>query len=169
MKRKLILLTAVIVLMACFGKLLKSPPSIIDTVTGATPKATKEEQEAAQLDGSYYFCMNTEKGALSEQSVREDVKAFVIGKKEELTEGSELKLTMYVMDTDYALLRYAKKLCARFKEAGADAKVKEYNSEMLFSRVLTGWYEILLAGSETFDVSLLEQADYIVLNSEEME
>ena len=38
MKRKLILLAVTIVFLAGFGALLHSPPSMIDAVTGATPK-----------------------------------------------------------------------------------------------------------------------------------
>ena len=52
MKRRLILLVVVIALIAGFGALLHSPSSIIDAVTGATPKAKKEAQSSAQLEGS---------------------------------------------------------------------------------------------------------------------
>ena len=55
MKRRLILLVVVIALIAGFGALLHSPPSIIDAVTGATPKAKKAAQSSAQLEGSYIF------------------------------------------------------------------------------------------------------------------
>ena len=41
MKRKLILLAVTIVFLAGFGALLHSPPSMIDAVTGATPKSKK--------------------------------------------------------------------------------------------------------------------------------
>lgn len=41
MKRKLILLVVTIVFLAGFGALLHSPPSMIDAITGATPKAKK--------------------------------------------------------------------------------------------------------------------------------
>ena len=39
MKRKLILLVVTIVFLVGFGVILHSPPSIIDAVTGATPKS----------------------------------------------------------------------------------------------------------------------------------
>ena len=39
MKRRLILLVVVIALIAGFGALRNSPPSILDAVTGATSKA----------------------------------------------------------------------------------------------------------------------------------
>ena len=41
MKRKLILLAVTIVFLAGFGALLHSPPSMIDAVTGATPKSKR--------------------------------------------------------------------------------------------------------------------------------
>ena len=42
MKRRLILLVVVIALIAGFGALLHSPPSIIDAVTGAHKRQSKQ-------------------------------------------------------------------------------------------------------------------------------
>ncbi len=53
MKRKLILLVVTIVFLVGFGVILHSPPSMIDAVTGATPKSKKAAQASAQLEGSY--------------------------------------------------------------------------------------------------------------------
>ena len=39
MKRRLILLAVVVALLAGFGALLHSPPSLVDAISGATPKA----------------------------------------------------------------------------------------------------------------------------------
>mgnify|MGYP000169881961 FL=1 len=44
MKRKLILLVVTIVFLVGFGVILHSPPSMIDAVTGATPKSKKAAQ-----------------------------------------------------------------------------------------------------------------------------
>ncbi len=41
MKRKLILLVVTIVFLVGFGAILHSPPSMIDAVTGATPKSKR--------------------------------------------------------------------------------------------------------------------------------
>lgn len=41
MKRKLILLVVTIVFLVGFGVILHSPPSMIDVVTGATPKSKR--------------------------------------------------------------------------------------------------------------------------------
>ena len=49
MKRRLILLAVVVALLAGFGALLHSPPSLVDAISGATPKAKKAEQASAQL------------------------------------------------------------------------------------------------------------------------
>ena len=76
MNRRLILLVVVIALIAGFGALLHSPPSIIDAVTGATPKAKKAAQSSAQLEGSYIFCMNPLLDKLSDEDIREQLKAF---------------------------------------------------------------------------------------------
>ena len=46
MKCRLILLVVVIALIAGFGALLHSPPSIIDAVTGATPKGKESSPKA---------------------------------------------------------------------------------------------------------------------------
>ena len=56
---KIFLLVMVITLLAAFGAILHSPPSIVDTVTGATPKAKKEARQSELLEGNYVFCMNT--------------------------------------------------------------------------------------------------------------
>ena len=58
MKRRLILLAVVVALLAGFGALLHSPPSLVDAISGATPKAKKAEQASAQLSGDYVFCIN---------------------------------------------------------------------------------------------------------------
>ena len=58
MKRKLILLVVTIVFLVGFGAILYSPPSMIDAVTGATPKSKKAAQVSAQLEGSYVLGIN---------------------------------------------------------------------------------------------------------------
>lgn len=54
MKRKLILLVVTIVFLVGFGVILHSPPSMIDAVTGATPKSKKAAQASAQLEESQH-------------------------------------------------------------------------------------------------------------------
>ena len=51
MKRKLILLVVTIVFLVGFGASSHSPPSMIDAVTGATPKS-RVAPASAQLEGS---------------------------------------------------------------------------------------------------------------------
>ncbi len=46
MKRKLILLVVTIVFLVGFGAILHSPPSMIDAVTGATPKSKRHSWKA---------------------------------------------------------------------------------------------------------------------------
>ena len=153
MKRRLILLVVVIALIAGFGALLHSPPSIIDAVTGATPKAKKAAQSSAQLEGSYIFCMNP---------------LLVTGKTDSIRTDTELSFDIYVSETDYALIRYADSLCERLNDAGADVQIKQYSGTMLRSRAVSGKYEAFLSESDLVSTDALENADYIILDSAEM-
>ena len=165
MKRRLILLVVVIALIAGFGALLHSPPSIIDAVTGATPKAKKAAQSSAQLEGSYIFCMNPLLDKLSDEDIREQLKAFVTGKTDSIRTDTELS---FVSETDYALIRYADSLCERLNDAGADVQIKQYSGTMLRSRAVSGKYEAFLSESDLVSTDALENADYIILDSAEM-
>ena len=168
MKRRLILLVVVIALIVGFGALLHSPPSIIDAVTGATPKAKKAAQSSAQLEGSYIFCMNPLLDKLSDEDIREQLKAFVTGKTDSIRTDTELSFDMYVSETDYALIRYADSLCERLNDAGADVQIKQYSGTMLRSRAVSGKYEAFLSESDLVSTDALENADYIILDSAEM-
>lgn len=168
MKRRLILLVVVIALIAGFGALLHSPPSIIDAVTGATPKAKKAAQSSAQLEGSYIFCMNLLLDKLSDEDIREQLKAFVTGKTDSIRTDTELSFDIYVSETDYALIRYADSLCERLNDAGADVQIKQYSGTMLRSRAVSGKYEAFLSESDLVSTDALENADYIILDSAEM-
>ena len=165
MKRRLILLVVVIALIAGFGALLHSPPSIIDAVTGATPKAKKAAQSSAQLEGSYIFCMNPLLDKLSDEDI---LKAFVTGKTDSIRTDTELSFDIYVSETDYALIRYADSLCERLNDAGADVQIKQYSGTMLRSRAVSGKYEAFLSESDLVSTDALENADYIILDSAEM-
>lgn len=168
MKRRFLLLVAVIALIAGFGALLHSPPSIMDTVTGATPKAKKAAQTSAKLEGSYMFCINPSIDELSDKDVRNELKAFVLGKKNTININTEQTIYLYVSETDYALIRYADSLCSRLYNSGIDAKIKKYSNTMLRSRVAGGRYEIFLATKDAVSTDFLENADYIILDSSEM-
>ena len=74
MKRKLILLAVTIVFLAGFGALLHSPLSMIDAITGATPKAKKAAQAAAQLEGSYVLGINMMSDGLDNENTRNKLK-----------------------------------------------------------------------------------------------
>lgn len=168
MKRRLILLVIVIAFLAGFGTILHSPPSIVDAVTGATPKAKKEVQESAQLEGNYVLCMNTLSPKLNSENVRDEMKTIaLVTSNEKLTE-AEIGFYIYVSESDYALVKYTKKLCERFEKIGIDVKLKEYSSTMLYSRIVSGKYDVFLASEDFLDVTALEQGDYILLDSDEM-
>ena len=140
----------------------------MDAVTGATPKAKKAAQSSAQLEGSYIFCMNPLLDKLSDEDIREQLKAFVTGKTDSIRTDTELSFDIYVSETDYALIRYADSLCERLNDAGADVQIKQYSGTMLRSRAVSGKYEAFLSESDLVSTDALENADYIILDSAEM-
>ena len=162
MKRRLILLAVVVALLAGFGALLHSPPSLVDAISGATPKAKKAEQASAQLSGDYVFCINA--AELPDSGFRTELKDMISGEDESVSE----KLKLYVSDTDYALIRYAEKVCQTLRESGLDIQVKECSATMLRSRAVSGQYLLLLFSADLMDAESVADADCITLHSTEM-
>ena len=111
MKRKLITLVLTLGFLAAFGVFMHSPPSILDGLTGATPKAKRAAQMAAPLEGNYLFCINPELESFSDADFRNDLKAFVSGETEVLFDAGLPHMTLSVCKTDYPLLRYATSRC----------------------------------------------------------
>ena len=141
MKGKFITLVLTLGFLAAFGVFMHSPPSILDGLTGATPKAKRAAQMAAPLEGNYLFCINP---ALPH-------------------------MTLSVCETDYPLLCYATALCERLTAAGADVTLKQYSETMLRSRAINGRYQLLLVSENTLDATALPDADILLLSAEEME
>ena len=100
MKRKLILLAVTIVFLAGFGALLHSPPSMIDAITGATPKAKKAAQAAARLEGSYVLCINITSDGLDDKDARSVLKELALGVSETDLMEAEIRFRLYVSETD---------------------------------------------------------------------
>lgn len=164
MKRKLILLVVTIVFLVGFGAILHSPPSMIDAVTGATPKSKK-------LEGSYVLGINMMSDGLDNENTRNKLKELALDDSE--TNETDLMKTdisfrLYVSETDYPLVSYAKKLCDRLKQAGFSVDLKEYSNTMMLSRVVNGKYDVFLASDDFIDVTTLTQMDYMIMDSEEM-
>lgn len=168
MRRKLLLLAATVIFLIGFGALLHSPPSMIDAISGATPKAKKAVQASAQLEGSYIFGINTMSDALADEHIREVLKEAVLGAAEENLIETEISFRLYVPETDYALVRYAEKLCERLEQSGAAVDLIEYSNTMLLSRVISGKYDVFLTSEDFMDFTTLEQADWMIMGSEEM-
>jgi ABC-type amino acid transport substrate-binding protein len=167
-KRKLILLAATLIFLAGFGALLHSPPSVIDAISGATPKAKRAAQAASQLEGSYVLCFHTTADDLADEDIRKILKELALENSEvDLTE-AEISFRLYVPETDYALVRYAKKLCDKFEQAGIAVDLTEYSNTMLLSRVVSGKYDVFLASEDFMDITALEEADYFIMDSGEM-
>lgn len=111
MKRKLILLVVTIVFLVGFGVILHSPPSMIDAVTGATPKSKKAAQASAQLEGSYVLGINMMSDGLDNENTRNKLKELALDDSE--TNETDLMKTdisfrLYVSETDYPLVSYAR-------------------------------------------------------------
>lgn len=109
MKRKLILLVVTIVFLVGFGAILHSPPSMIDAVTGATPKSKKAAQASAQLEGSYVLGINMMSDGLDNENTRNKLKELALDDSE--TNETDLMKTdisfrLYVSETDYPLVSY---------------------------------------------------------------
>ena len=85
MKGKFITLVLTLGFLAAFGVFMHSPPSILDGLTGATPKAKRAAQMAAPLEGNYLFCINPALEPFSDADFRNDLKAFVSGETEVLS------------------------------------------------------------------------------------
>ena len=168
MKRKLILLVVTIVFLVGFGVILHSPPSMIDAVTGATPKSKKAAQASAQLEGSYVLGINMMSDGLDNENTRNKLKELALDDSE--TNETDLMKTdisfrLYVSETDYPLVSYAKKLCDRLKQAGFSVDLKEYSNTMMLSRVVSGKYDVFLASDDFIDVTTLTQMDYMIMDS----
>ena len=171
MKRKLILLAVTIAFLAGFGVLLHSPPSMVDAITGATPKAKKAAQAAAQLEGAYVLCINITSDGLDCEDARNVIKKLALeGSETDETDlmETEIRFRLYVSETDYALVRYAKNLCNRLEQAGFSVDLTEYSNTMLLSRAISGKYDVFLASDDLMDITTLEQADCMIMDSEEM-
>ena len=162
MKGKFITLVLTLGFLAAFGVFMHSPPSILDGLTCATPKAKRAAQMAAPLEGNYLFCINPALEPFSDADFRNDLKAFVSGETEVLSDAGLPHMTLSVCETDYPLLCYATALCERLTAAGADVTLKQYSETMLRSRAINGRYQLLL-------VSELPDADILLLSAEEME
>ena len=82
MKRKLILLVVTIVFLVGFGAILHSSLSMIDAVTGATPKSKKAAQASAQLEGSYVLGINMISDGLDNENTRNKLKELALDDSE---------------------------------------------------------------------------------------
>lgn len=168
MKRKVILLALVIAFLIGFGAVLHSPSSMIDIVTGATPKSKKVSQKSVELEGNYILGINPITGQLSKDLLHENIKNAVLGKSNFMSIDKNIKVILYISKTDTALLKYMKVFSKRLEEIDINVKVKKLSDTMLRSRVVSGNYEMFLASEDVINVKSLEQENYIILNSKEM-
>lgn len=168
MKRRLILLLLAVALLAGFGSLLHSPPSLIDAISGATPKSKKAAQKAVGLEGSYIFCINPDTNKLLNSSISGELKKFMIGESDSLPAMKDFPHILYVSDDDTALLKYAKMLCEKLDMVGVEVELRTFSDTMLRSRIVSGRYEMFLASENLVDMNQWDANEYLVLDSSEM-
>lgn len=168
MKRRLILLILTIAILAGFGALLHSPPSVLDVVSGATPKSKKKTQTVAELEGAYIFCINSDSNEWPNRLSCDEWKDLILDESEALSETSDDTYKLYVSEEDTALLKYAETLCERLEKSGIDVEVKTFSDIMLRSRIVGGRYEIFLASTDLIDAEQLVSDAYFLLDSSEM-
>lgn len=168
MKRRLILLILTIAILAGFGALLHSPPSVLDVVSGATPKSKKKTQTVAELEGAYIFCINSDSNEWPDSLSCDEWKDLILDESEALSETSDDTYKLYVSEEDTALLKYAETLCERLEKSGIDVEVKTFSDIMLRSRIVGGRYEIFLASTDLIDAEQLVSDAYFLLDSSEM-
>jgi hypothetical protein len=153
------------------GALLSHPPSIVDAITGATPKA-KAKAAAAEaqrpLAGRYILFLGAE---ISRDGLIDVVGAAAVGEQSGgKLQAPENELRLAVPDGESALGRYAEKLCARLDAAGLDVEVATYSDTMFVSRAVSGRFDLLLTPDGLFDTDLMKNADAaILLDGAEME
>ncbi len=129
---------------AAFGVFMHSPPSILDGLTGATPKAKRAAQMAAPLEGNYLFCINPALEPFSDADFRNDLKAFVSGETEVLSDAGLPHMTLSVCETDYPLLCYATALFDSFKVSGRG----ELHLSVLIENMRREGYEFAVSKAE---------------------
>ncbi len=169
MKRKLIVLFATIAFLAGFGAMLHSPSSIMDAVTGATPKSKKAAQEAAQMEEIYILGVNSHAGDGLDEGLREIIKKAAAGEENLiLSDDRQRQLSVYVLKTDKALLEYAHTLADKLEKAGVHVKIKAFGETMLRSRIVSEKYQMFLASNDILEMEELKQIDYSLVNSEKM-
>lgn len=137
MKRRLILLAIVIVFIAISANFAISPPSLIDAITGATPKSRARNATVQVAPASYILVKNTEADLSSENSV-----------------------CLAIIDGDKYLKSRAEMLAEEYKSAGITLEIEEYSEVMLISRALAGKYDLLLLPAPQMPLPEFPNAEY---------
>jgi hypothetical protein len=131
MKRRVFLIVVSVIFIALIGWFMNNPPSLVDAITGATPKSKAKAAEAEPQ--GYVLAINEELAALPA------IKRALEG---EPHTGS-VTVRLSVTDDSFTAHR-AEELAQRLKRSGVAAEVRAYSEMMLFSRAVAGKYELLL-------------------------
>ena len=119
-----------------------------------------------RLEGSYVLGINMMSDGLDNENTRNKLKELALDDSETNETNlmkTDISFRLYVSETDYPLVSYAKKLCDRLKQAGFSVDLKEYSNTMMLSRVVSGKYDVFLASDDFIDVKTLTQMDYMIM------
>ena len=142
-------------------------PPFLDAVSGASKRVSSGEDA---LDGSYIFVMNTRAAGLADAENRRLVESAVMNRKQRKETGADnIAFTLYVSETEPALIRYAGELSERLKDDGINVIVKVYSRIMLRSRIFAGKYEAFLSTRGFIEAEALEHSEYFTLDAEDMD
>jgi hypothetical protein len=164
LKRRLIIIIIVIAFLAGFGALLHSPPSAIDVITSATSRSKKAE--VAKLEGTYVLGFNTQADGLDD-GICTYIEQRIGSNTQDIAD--DIQFTLYVSETDSALIQYAESIRRELAESGVDVTLIEYSNIMLRSRVVSGNYEAFIASEDTINIDSLQNVAFFTLDSTEME
>jgi|GEM_PF-6009895 hypothetical protein len=157
-KRGAILAAATVLFLICAGIFLRLPPSLVDAVTGATPRSRPKPTAIKQPKPSAtcMLYMNIRSPGLADEAIRSAIRRAVTG---EPTAIPAVSLRLAVSDDDPFPEYYAGILRERLARIGVAAEIRRYDKVMCLSRALAGKYDLLLAP----ELPGLPDAEVIVL------
>ena len=162
-KRFVIITVSVIAVLLCAGRLCQSPPSVVDVISGATPKAHKNE--VTKLEGSYIFGINAD--CFDDES---KMKVFFDTAQniDSVKLADNVSLKVYIPENEKALCSYAKRLDEKLDGYNCDIDIMTFSEVMVYSKVISGRYESFLIPADVLNEQELENMYYVLLDSRDM-
>ena len=166
MKRKIILIAVTLCLLAAFGALLHSPPSLLDAISGATRRARARNIDITNIiaPSEYTLFINTDIPPLNDGATRLAIRQSVLD--EAAAERCSLEpiyLGLAVVDGNRFLSERADMIVMQLETVGIDAQICEYSEMMFLSRAVYGKYDLLLIADGEPALPDLADAESIVI------